>query len=281
MKPFRIATARLRLRALKATDLSLFCELYTDAEIMRFIGRPFSTRAAASALLATLTAMRDAAGPRFFAMVEKRGGRRVGVCSIQAIAADERSVEIGIMLKREARGMRLASEAVSALLTTAFQGLPIDTVWVQYRNANRGAARLFDALGFFETDGWRPRGARPRLCVRIVQRSTWRMCSIQPRTGVPMSNAIGFLENVGRNAALHNASREQLLHAMQQGNVESELQSALLSSSRMEIDSLLGVREKMYCSNFPVKTPPKKAPAKKPVKAPPKKAPAKKPTKKG
>ena len=95
-----------------------------------------------------------------------------------------------------------------------------------------------------------------------------------------MSNVIGFLENVGRNAALHNASREQLLQAMQQGNVAPELQSALLSSSRMEIDSLLGVREKMYCSNFPVKTPPKKAPAKTPVKAPPKKAPAK-PKKKG
>ena len=95
-----------------------------------------------------------------------------------------------------------------------------------------------------------------------------------------MSNVIGFLENVGRNAALHNASREQLLQAMQHGNVEPELQSALLSSNRMDIDSLLGGREKMYCSNFPVKTPPKKAPAKTPVKAPPKKAPVKKPKKK-
>ena len=281
MKPFRIATARLRLRALTATDLSLFRDLYCDAETMRFIGRRFSAAVAATTLVATLKAMRASAGPRFFAVVEKRGGCGVGVCSIQATAADERSVEIGIMLEREARLKRYASEAISALVAAAFQTLPIDTVWVQYRKANKGAARLFDALGFFETDGWRPSGARSRLCVRIVQRSTWRMCSIQPRKGVPMSNVIGFLENVGRNAALHNASREQLLQAMQHGNVESELQSALLSSSRMEIDSLLGVREKMYCSNFPVKTPPKKAPAKKPVKAPPKKAPAKKPTKKG
>jgi len=275
-----IATARLRLRPLAAADLLLFRDLYCDGATMRFIGRPFSAKAAASALLATLDAMRDSAGPRFFTVVEKRGGRAVGVCSIQAPAPNERSAEIGIMLKREVRRRRYASEALSALLAMAWRTLPIDTVWVQYRKANRGAARLFDALGFFETDGWRPRGARSRLCVRIVQRSSWRGCSIQPRTGIPMSNVIGFLENVGRNAALHNASREQLLQAMQQGNVAPELQSALLSSSRMEIDSLLGVREKMYCSNFPVKTPPKKAPAKTPVKAPPKKAPAK-PKKKG
>ena len=184
------------------------------------------------------------------------------------------------MLVRSARRARYASEAISALIGTAFETLPIDTIWVQYRKANRGVARLFGALGFFETDGWRPRGARPRLCVRIVQRTTWLVGSNQPQ-GVSMSNVIGFLENVGRDATLHNASREQLLQAMQHGNVAPELQSALLSSSRMEIDSLLGVREKMYCSNFPVKTPPKKAPAKKPAKAPPKKAPAKKPTKKG
>lgn len=280
MRSFRIVTARLRLRALAATDLALFRDLYTDGPTMRFIGRPFSAKAAASALRATLEAMRDAAGPRFLAVIEKRSGRAVGVCSIQALAANERSAEVGIMLKREARRLRYASEALSALLAAAWGTLPIDMVWVQYRKANRGAARLFDALGFFETDGWRPRGARPRLCVKIVQRSAGRIHSTQPRKGVPMSNVVRFLENVGRNASLHNASRQQLLQAMQQGNVESELQSALLSSSRMEIDSLLGVREKMYCSNFPVKTPPKKAPAKTPVKAPPKKAPAKKPTKK-
>jgi hypothetical protein len=48
------------------------------------------------------------------------------------------------------------------------------------------------------------------------------------------------------------------------------------------IDSLIGARDTMYASQFPVKVPtPKKAPPKKkPSKAPPKKAPAKKPAKK-
>ena len=94
------------------------------------------------------------------------------------------------------------------------------------------------------------------------------------------SNVIGFLENVGCNAALRHASRERLLQAMQREEIAPVLRSALLQPQRMAIDGLLGVRETMYCQNAAIK-PPKKAPPKKtPAKAPPKKTPAKKPAKK-
>jgi hypothetical protein len=97
-----------------------------------------------------------------------------------------------------------------------------------------------------------------------------------------MSSVIGFIENIGRNATLRHASREQLLQAMQSESFSPKLQDTLLSADMSAMDSLLGVRETMYCSLLPVKSPPpKKAPPKKaPVKAPPKKAPAKKPSKK-
>ena len=278
MKQGTIATARLRLRALAATDHALFRALYTDSEVMRFIGRPLSAAEAAASFRATLRATRRPPGPRFFAIVEKRGRRAIGLCSIQPVELRERSVEIGIMLGRDVRRRHYASEALSALVAAALRTLPIDTVWVQYRRANGGAARLFDALGFSKADGWRPRGARPRLCVNIVRRPAWRMQSHQPERGFSMSNVIGFLENVGRNAALRHAERTHLLQVMQSEDIAPTVQDALLNTSRIDIDALLGVRDTLYCSNFPVKTP-TKAPAKKPVKAPPKKAPAKKPAK--
>jgi len=117
--------------------------------------------------------MRKPGGPRFFVVVEKSSGRSAGVCAVQAIQPRERSVEVGVMLRRSGRQRGYASEALSAVIAAAFETLPIDTVWVQYRKANGGAARLFDALGFYEADRWRPQGARPRLCVRIQQRSRW------------------------------------------------------------------------------------------------------------
>lgn len=87
-----------------------------------------------------------------------------------------------------------------------------------------------------------------------------------------MSNVVSFLENVGRNAAMMQVTRAQLLQTMRREVV----------SDAKRMNSMLGDPGTMYCSNFPVKTPmPKKAPPKKaPVKAPPKKAPAKKPAKK-
>jgi RimJ/RimL family protein N-acetyltransferase len=256
-----------------AGDLALFRELYCDAETMRHIGRPFSPERAKASLRATLDAIREPHGPRFFVIVERRSRLAVGLCSAQPVALRERSVEIGIMLRRDARRRQIASEALFALTAAVFRTLPIDTVWAQYRKANRGAARLFDALGFYEIDGWRPCGARLRLCVRIVHRSAWQ--SNQPQGAVPMSNVIGFLENAGRDAAMRHATREQLLQAMRNEQIEPALCDALLQPERMAIDGLMGVREKMYAVNKSIETP-KKAPAK----APPKKAPAKAPPKK-
>lgn len=270
MRQAPIATTRLHLRALAAGDLGLFRDLYTDAGTMRHIGRPVSAEWAEASFHATLEAAREPLGPRFFVIVERRRRRAIGLCSVQAVARAERSAEIGIMLGPDARRRLFATEALSALTAMALRTLPIDTVWAQYRKANRGAARLFDALGFSEIEGWRPRGARPRLCVRAVRCPGLR--SNQPKGAVPMSNVIGFLENAGRDAALRHASREQLLQAMQREEIEPAFRDALLQQ-KMAIDGLQGGRDTMYCVN-------RSTPPPKPMKAPPKKAPAKAPAKK-
>lgn len=91
-----------------------------------------------------------------------------------------------------------------------------------------------------------------------------------------MSNIIGFLEQAGRNAAMRHATREQLLQAMRDEDIDVAQQRALLNST---IGDLIGARETMYCVNQKIEAPKKKkAPAKK--KQAPKKAPAKKPAKK-
>lgn len=164
-----IATPRLRLRALAAKDLALLHALYTDAETMRHIGRPFSRALARESLQATLQAIRQPNGPRFFAIVGRNGSRKLGLCSLKYDPV-EACAEIGIMLRAAARGKHYAGEAMRALIDAALETLPIEVVWVQYRKANRNAARLFAALGFQEATDWRPRPARPRLHVAALHR---------------------------------------------------------------------------------------------------------------
>jgi len=270
------AYTRLRLRALQDADLAFFSSLYGDAETMRHIGRAMAQREAAASFQATLRSARRPRGPRFFVIAERHNGPSIGLCSIQPVARSGRSAELGIMLEQGARGRQLARAVMLQLMAVAFETLSFDTLWVQYRSANVAAVRLFAGLGFVARPGARPRTARPTQCVRFADRSTWQTLSNQPPRGVPMSNTnmIGFLENVGRDAALRHASREQLLQAMQDEQLPPAQRTAVMSSSRAEIDALLGTKDTLYCSNFPSK-PPKKAPGKKPGKAPPKKKPAK------
>lgn len=89
-----------------------------------------------------------------------------------------------------------------------------------------------------------------------------------------MSNAIGFLENVGRNAALRHASRAQLLQAMNTNDVAHGVRDAMLHGTPLA--ALLGAREVMFAPNTKVPKPAAKKPTKKaPAKKPAKKAPAK------
>ena len=91
-----------------------------------------------------------------------------------------------------------------------------------------------------------------------------------------MSNVIGFLEQVGRDAAMRHASREQLLHAMGKENIEPAMQQAVLRPHAAALAALLGAREVMFAPNQKTPMPATKKPAKKtPAKKPAKKAPAK------
>jgi RimJ/RimL family protein N-acetyltransferase len=259
-----ILTPRLLLRPMSGRDGALFARLYCDAQTMRHIGRPMSPASAATSLRATLAAARKPGGPRFFVIAERRSRRRIGLCSLRPIPPRDGRVELGLMLLPQASGQGYARAALAVLIDMAFKALPIDAVWVQYRHANAKASRLCDAVGLPTPCIDDPK-ARRGQCVRVLWRPKWREQSCQRSRGKMMQNQIGFLEQVGGNAAMRHASRENLLLMM---DVESVIAPAG------------GSREKMHCLLLPAKTP-KKAPAKKkPAKAPPAKKPAKAPAKK-
>ncbi len=162
------------MRILSQCDQALFCHLYTDAESMRFVGRPLSRARALSAFRLTLRSIREEeAGPCFFAIVPGASRRAVGLCAIQPPVRTARRAEIGIMLAAESRGLRYGAEAVRGLATTAFRALPIDRLWVQYQPANMAAERLFARLGFLPEPHARPRGVRRGQCIGVTQRSAW------------------------------------------------------------------------------------------------------------
>jgi RimJ/RimL family protein N-acetyltransferase len=167
-----IETANLRLRPLRKSDKALFCGLYTDPDTMRFIAPPMTREEARLCFEATLETMQSGTGSQFFVIADKQGNG-IGLCSTQTVQPRARRVEAGMMLKTAACRKGVGSEVLAALITTAFEALPIDTVWVQYRPANSAAKRLVAGLGFSLPNGVRPRAARRGHCIGFMQRSAW------------------------------------------------------------------------------------------------------------
>jgi hypothetical protein len=174
-------TPRLRMHALAASDQALFCELFTDKETMRFVGRPLEpVRAAASFRTAlrshidqvtyrdvgnadlvgnidrpTYREVGNAVGntdrPRtevFLRVVHKSLGQDIGLCSIQNVDLSQRRAELGTILKPALQAQGLGKEALSALVGYAFGLFPIDEAWVQYEERHTAAERLVISTGF-------------------------------------------------------------------------------------------------------------------------------------
>jgi RimJ/RimL family protein N-acetyltransferase len=160
-----LETPRLRMYALAASDEQLFCELFTDKEIMRFVGRPLTpVRAAASFRTALRSPIRrltyrgvgnaDLVGnsdlPRtevFLRVVHKSSGQDIGLSSIQDVDLSQRRAELGMMLKPPLQAQGLGKEALSALVSYAFGLFPIDEAWVQYERRHTAAERLVISTG--------------------------------------------------------------------------------------------------------------------------------------
>lgn len=177
-------TPRLQLSRLSEADEELYCELYSDADTMRYIGAPLSLERAVRSFRRTLARSDEQpSGPELFAIVEKSTLQAVGLCGVQPIDTAMRRAEIGILLNPEARRRGYATEGLAALMLHAFSALPIDAVWVQYQSSNAAAERLFTGLGFLpQVDGEIGDESHIRR-VRSVHRSSWGSSTLHNKRG--------------------------------------------------------------------------------------------------
>jgi RimJ/RimL family protein N-acetyltransferase len=146
---FDIDTERLDIRPLSECDETLFCELFTDGDTMRYIGPQMSPERAARSFRKAVALTRGHPAQRLFFTVAVRSvQRKIGLCSLQQIDPIRRRAEAGVALKSFARAQGFAREILPALATQAFTALPVDEVWLQYSAEHSLAERLFVAAGF-------------------------------------------------------------------------------------------------------------------------------------
>jgi len=149
-------TPRVRARLLCEDDLDLYLALYTDPEVMRYVGEVLPTDAIRD-LFGKVVASnrREGAAGRYWAITHLRTGAWLGQASMIRDAATERCAEIGIMLLSTAQHRGVGLQVLQALVRLALAG----TIWPDVRELvarhaadNDGAGRLVSHVGFHRCD---------------------------------------------------------------------------------------------------------------------------------
>jgi RimJ/RimL family protein N-acetyltransferase len=149
LSAFDFETERLHLRLLVEGDEALFHGLYTDPETMRFIGPPLSAEKAAKSFQKFITRQREPSlKGRLLVMLEKATLQPVGICGTSQRDGDALRLEVGIILKREARSRGFARETLTALIKRIFALSPIEEIYVRFSAQCPAVERLNIRVGF-------------------------------------------------------------------------------------------------------------------------------------
>jgi RimJ/RimL family protein N-acetyltransferase len=144
-----IETDRVRLRRLRSEDLATFLAYRNDPDVARYQSWETTSAAEALALFAEMQGLHPGTpGEGFqFAIAWKATDELIGDCMLYRRSEDPQQAEIGYTLARSWQGRGLATEALEALLSFAFETLSLHRVTARVDCRNGPSVRLLERLG--------------------------------------------------------------------------------------------------------------------------------------
>ncbi|MBV9773193.1 MAG: GNAT family N-acetyltransferase, partial [Gemmatimonadetes bacterium] len=123
-------TARLLLRPFTPADAPALHRIYSDPEVMRFMGPPpASVEQEEANLRAHVRNYYERLGFGLWAVVHKPTGELIGRCGLlRSEIADRTETEISYLLERGSWGQGFAVEAAGAVLEYGFRVLGLERV---------------------------------------------------------------------------------------------------------------------------------------------------------
>ncbi len=170
-------TERLSLRPLRADDAQAMFELFSDTEVVRYWGAPWTGIEAAHDFIAQETAAMHGGKHIRLAIELKEGGQFIGVCNLFNIVAQSRRAEVGYCLARKAWRQGYISEALTALLGHAFSDMELNRIEADIDPRNEASAKSLERLGFtregYLPERWIVNGASSDSVLYGQLRSRW------------------------------------------------------------------------------------------------------------
>ena len=140
-------TARLEFRTWTPDATALATSLWGDADVMRFLGGPYSH----DEVVARLERERanDAAlGVQYWPVFVRESGEFAGCCGLKPVEQEPRALEIGFHFLPPFWGRGFASEAARGVIAYAFGELQTTALFAGHHPRNDASATLLAKLGF-------------------------------------------------------------------------------------------------------------------------------------
>jgi RimJ/RimL family protein N-acetyltransferase len=142
-----IETERLRLRPLAAEDLDALHQLWTDADVRKYLwdDRVISREQAEEVIASSIESF-EANGYGFWAVLPKDEEAIIGFCGFR-LFGDAREIEILYGLAPSRWGRGLATEAARAMMRWGFEDHGFDSIYAGADPPNAASFRVMERLG--------------------------------------------------------------------------------------------------------------------------------------
>jgi RimJ/RimL family protein N-acetyltransferase len=148
---FEMVTERLILRPFRIEDLSAFVAYRSDPAVARYQSWDATYSMADAERFLDAQAGEDFGTPGAWvqlAATDRIDGTLAGDCAVHFAEDQPATVEIGVTFAPARQGQGLASEALSAVISTLFQEHAVHRIYARADDRNHAVHRLLDRMGF-------------------------------------------------------------------------------------------------------------------------------------
>lgn len=135
------------LRKLKDKDCELMLEWMRDDDITSCFREPFEQYTKEKVLNFIKNSFND--NNQHFAIVDLNDNY-LGTISLKNISYINKNAEYAIVMRKQAQGKGLATEATNKILQYAFKDLKLHKIYLNVLEENKKAIRLYEKVGFIK-----------------------------------------------------------------------------------------------------------------------------------
>jgi RimJ/RimL family protein N-acetyltransferase len=145
-----LETERLVLRTWSPDDAEEGFRIWSDPEVMRYIGtgQPNADIEQTRGWLGRMMAHQERHGFCFWAVAEKETGRLIGSCGLAYQLDGGLPIEFGYTLARDRWGRGLATEVAGACLQYVFENFPLTEIAASVDARHVASQRVLEKIGF-------------------------------------------------------------------------------------------------------------------------------------